>query len=147
MLILVLLLVSCKTVSRETEVPIRTEIKIVEKEIPVPMPQDSASMYALFECDSTNQVIMRQLEEQKTQDVNTTTSFIDGILRYKFKTVRDTVYVHKTDSFVYAEKPIRIKETVEVNKLKSWQKLLIWSGVLAWVILIGGIVFNITKRY
>lgn len=138
---------SCKTISKEVEVPIRTEIKVIEKEIPVPIPPDSASIYALFECDSLNRVIMTQLDENKSQNMTSSGSFTDGILRYKFRTIRDTVYVHKTDSFIYAEKPIKIKVTEEVNKLKWWQKFLLWSGAIGWMVFIGGMAFNITKKY
>lgn len=142
MLIVALLLASCKTISKEVEVPIKTEIKVVEKVIAVPSPQDSARIFALFECDSLNQVIMSQINEEKTDNLSTKTTFNNGQLSFKVKTIRDTIYVHQTDSFIYKEKPVRIEVPVEVNKLKWWQQILIWVGVFWTLLYIAKVLFR-----
>ena len=51
---------------------------------------------------------------------------------YRDKLVRDTVAVVKRDSIPY---PVEVSKYVE-RKLSWWQTTLLWSGVLAWLLII-----------
>lgn len=51
---------------------------------------------------------------------------------YRDKLVRDTVAVVRLDSIPY---PVEVPKYVE-RKLSWWQTTLLWSGVLAWLIII-----------
>ena len=51
---------------------------------------------------------------------------------YRDKLVRDTVAVVKRDSIPY---PVEVSKYVE-RKLSWWQTSLLWSGVLAWLLII-----------
>ena len=51
---------------------------------------------------------------------------------YRDKLVRDTVAVVRRDSIPY---PVEVPKYVE-HKLSWWQTTLLWSGVLAWLLII-----------
>jgi len=51
---------------------------------------------------------------------------------YRDKLVRDTVAVVRLDSIPY---PVEVPKYVE-RKLSWWQTTLLWSGVLAWLLII-----------
>lgn len=51
---------------------------------------------------------------------------------YRDKLVRDTVAVVRRDSIPY---PVEVPKYVE-RKLSWWQNTLLWSGVLAWLLII-----------
>ena len=52
--------------------------------------------------------------------------------RYRDKLLRDTISIYKTDSIPY---PVEVPTYIE-RKLSWWQTTLIWSGVLAWLLII-----------
>lgn len=142
----VLLLIGCKTQQPTvTEVPIRYKEKIVERLVPVQLPADSSSMLALFECDSTNQVILKQLSEEKTKRTQSLFSFRSGELKYKMLTVHDTVFVPVTDSTIYQEVPIKVEVPKITNELTWWQTGQIHVGRLFLTILMGYAVYKFLK--
>ena len=51
---------------------------------------------------------------------------------YRDKLVRDTVAVVRRDSIPY---PVEVPKYIE-RKLSWWQNTLLWSGVLAWMLII-----------
>lgn len=51
---------------------------------------------------------------------------------YRDKLIRDTVAVVRRDSIPY---PVEVPKYVE-RKLSWWQNTLLWSGVLAWLLII-----------
>lgn len=119
---------SCKTPQPVTQVPIKTIEKVVERLVPVSMPADSTSFYALLECDSMNNVVLKQLNEQKSKGIKSDFNFNNGRLDYNAKTVPDTVYIPAKDSIIYKEIPVEVPRIVEVNVLSTWQTIQIWFG-------------------
>lgn len=97
--------------------------------VPVYLSPDSALMSALFECDSTGRVLMRQVEELKGRTMETDLSFKDGKLDYKAKAAPDTIYVPGKNSIIYV--PQEVKVEVEVNRLTWWQETWIRTGKLS----------------
>lgn len=134
--------ISCSSAKKISTIPIQKDsIVYVEKLVPVTIPADSSSVYALFECDSTNKVIMKELTEEKTKNLQTYTDFKTdknkrSTLVYKIKTVHDTIYVKQIDNTIYKEKPIPYPVEKEINVLHLWQKILMWCGVTFLILLI-----------
>lgn len=123
-----LFLFACKTQQSITEVPIHYKEKIIERLVPVELPTDSAIIAALFACDSTNQVYLKELSESKSQHMQSAVSFQDGKLNYKAKTNPDTVFIHVTDTIRLQEKAVKVEVPVKVNYVNQWQIFQIWMG-------------------
>jgi len=125
---LVIILTACKTTQLPVEVPILTNVKIVERLVPVAAPADSANIVALFECDSLNRVIMKSLGEQKSKNVESRFSYKAGLLEYNFATAPSVSFATVRDSIVYREVAVKVPVEVKVNELTWWQKLWITIG-------------------
>lgn len=122
------------------EVPIQYKERIVERLVPVKIANDSLSIKALFRCDSLNNVVMKQLTEQKSKGVSSQFTFNAGQLKYKADAAHDTIYLPAKDSIIYKEVPIKVDVPVEVNKLTQWQIIQMWAGrVLLGLMLLYGI--------
>ncbi|MFV0378353.1 MAG: hypothetical protein ACK5JD_13750 [Mangrovibacterium sp.] len=146
MLFFLVVLVGCKSAQVPVQqVPIQYKERIVERLVPVQVPADSASVQALFECDSLNQVIMLELNEAKSKGVQSGTSFQNGNFKYTLKTVHDTVYVQAKDSIVYREVPVKVPVPYEVNKLTWLQKVYIRAGQLLFILLVAGLAYLLAK--
>lgn len=128
-MVILLTIASCRN-QRDLvqEVPVETKEKIVERMVPVEVPADSSAIEALLECDSTNQVILKKLEEAKTKNMETAFTLDSGLFSYKAKVSRDTVYLPARDSIIEREVPVKVEVPVEVNKLTTWQKIWIKAG-------------------
>jgi len=139
-LVLIISLVGCRTAKQIVQPPIlKDSIRIVEKLVAVQLPADSSFIEAFFQCDSTNQVIMKALNEEKTKRVNSQFKFTSGKvarLDYKSKTQPDTVYIRGKDTTVYKDRPVYIDKPVITNELYWWQKGLMWCGAFFLVLLL-----------
>jgi hypothetical protein len=145
LLVLSALFFSCGTTNIPTQVAVETKTTIKDKLTPVTVEADSASMKALFECDSLNQVVLRQLQEVKGQNVNSQASFKNGELVYKTIYKDKIIFVHGTDSIIYKEVPVNVPgETIYINELKWWQKVLMWAGAVMFL-QIALIIFSLIK--
>ena len=135
------ILASCKTAQQPViSVPINYKERIVERLVPVESPADSTNVLALFECNNLNQVILKQLNEVKSKNMQSQFSFEKGQLKYNAKTDRDTDYIPAKDSIVYREVPVKVNVPVEVNKLTWWQSTEIKAGrILFFIVLAFGL--------
>lgn len=138
---------SCNTHKQIQEVPVKTEIQYVEKMVSVEMPADSSSIIALFKCDSTNQVILQELNESKSKRVVSQHSLQKGKFIYKTSIVRDTVFIPTKELIIKEQKPITIEKTTIVNKLKLWQKILMCCGGLFIILFIIAIIKIIRNNF
>ena len=68
-LFLCLFLVSCKTQQSVTDT--QKEVRIVDHDTTIIIQPDSASVMALFECDSMNNVIVKQLQNNNGERIET----------------------------------------------------------------------------
>lgn len=127
------------------EVPIQYKEKIVERMVPVQSPADSANVIALFECDSTNQVIMKALNEQKGKSINSHFTFDKGLFNYQLKTDPQLSYAKVKDSIVYREVAIKVPVEVKVNELTWWQKTQIVAFRILAGLLIAGLAVQFLK--
>lgn len=119
---------------------------VKERLVPVYISPDSALLTALFECDSNNQVILRQMEEWKGKSMESDLSFENGRLDYKAKANPDTVYLPGKDSIVYVPQKVE----VEVDRLIWWQETWIRIGkvlsALATLLLIFSLIIKRLKK-
>lgn len=145
MLISVLLLSSCRVNQPVTEVPIRTEVRVIEKLVPVTIPADSSSLQALFKCDSTNQVIMTLLGQSQTANMSQSFQFNNGVLDLNSKIPPKIIYLPSKDSIIYQDRPIKVPYPVTTNVLYWWQTTLMWLGVV-FIILVVIAVFKRIKN-
>ena len=117
------LILSCRSqLPPVKEVPILYRDKIVERLVPVSAPADSASISALFACDSLNRVILRSISELKGKSVQSRYTYYAGALKYNFATSPSPGYARVKDSIIYREVPVKVPVEVKVNELTWWQK-------------------------
>lgn len=121
--------------------PVTSETVITDTTVAVALPIDSVVLMAYFKCDSTNQVLLRQVAESKTGGLASGYSLKDGTFEYKVKTVRDTIYVKQTKWVTVKDKPIIIEKPIVTNDFYWWQTALMWMGVA----FIGLVVIAIVK--
>ena len=118
---LFLLLMSCKTIE-------------VVKEVPIPIEHTTETV----KVDIVRDTLFRH---------DSVTTFIKGdtTIIERWHTLQDVNHYTKSDTVVeYREKPVTVTQTVtkEVNKLKWWQKTLMWSGgiLIAAIVALGIII-------
>lgn len=128
-IIFCIVLIACQSNPPQRQVPITESEQINNRLEAVALPADSATLIALFECDSLNNVILRQLSDEKTKGWQSFFSFYNGLLKYNLKQPPDTVYVPVTDTTRYKEIPVEVPVPYEVEKivkvekeLSTWQK-------------------------
>ncbi|MCX7099917.1 MAG: hypothetical protein NTX38_00075 [Methylobacter sp.] len=121
-------------------VPIQYREKIVEKLVPMVNPADSANFLALFECDANNQVIMKELREEKSKHVESQYTFNQGKLKYNAKTNPDTIYLPSKEITIEREIPVRVEVPGPItNILTWWQKTQVYAGrvLLGFILALG----------
>ncbi|OFX62692.1 MAG: hypothetical protein A2066_18845 [Bacteroidetes bacterium GWB2_41_8] len=146
--IALLTVMSCKTIKQPiTEVPIHYKERIVERLVPMKVNNDSLKLRAMFECDSLNKVVLKQLKEDKTKGVESQFTFDNGQFDYNATAIHDTIYIAAKDSFIYKEVPVNVAVYVEVNKLTKLQVIQIRAGkAMFWLLGAGGIYLLVLKR-
>lgn len=144
--VLLLLLLGCRCKQPAVQVPVKTLERKVTTLVPVAVPGDSTLLRAVFECDSLNNVILKQLDERKSKNMQSGFLFTNGKLNYKAETKPDTVYI--PSDTIYLEKEIPVFKEIEKVEYRqtSWQVILGWIGkiTLIMAVLWGG--WKLIKR-
>ncbi len=127
--------------------PVRTDSIVTEKQVPVQLPADSASLTALFECDSLNRVTMTNVEQLKGRNLQLLATFdkLKGELQILANQPPDTVYLPSKTIYVKEQIPIEVAYNVYTNELNWWQKALAWLGGITLFIITLTIIFKIKK--
>lgn len=143
LVLLVLMFASCKTQKPQypAQVPVHTKEKVVERLVPYALPADSTTITALFECDSLNNVQLKELSELKTKGLQSDFSFNNGKLNYQLKQPPDTIYIPAKDSIVERDVPILVpSEPIVVYKQTDMQVVQGWFGkIFMWLLGLGAI--------
>jgi len=138
LIVLSLVLAGCKAPRQAIrEVPVQERIKEVDKLVPVYIPADSAVLTALLECDSLNNVQIKELNELKSKGVESKISLSENRIVYKTMYKHDTVYLSSKEIYVDRDVPIYIDVPFEVNKLTTFQTTCMWIA-RATLLIIGG---------
>ncbi len=122
------LMIGCRSGQVVTQVPVQTRTTVVEKLVEVQTPADSAWFRAWLECDSSFNVVLKSLDEQKSAGMVTGLKVDSGQVSYKVVRIREKVYVPEKSTIVEKEVPVIHEVPVEVNKLTGWQYFQIWCG-------------------
>ncbi|WP_321331535.1 hypothetical protein [uncultured Bacteroides sp.] len=127
---------SAKQISTNTEA--KYDSIVVEKLVPYALPEDSAKIRALLECDKNGKVVLKWFDEEHTKRVNLQFKLdsLGNLLAY-FETARDTIYLPVKETTVGKKIMTQsIVTRVVEKKLNWWQKLFIWTGGIAWIVAI-----------
>lgn len=138
---------SCKPKQQLTTT---TETLSVQKDklTPVAVPGEKATLRARFECDSLNNVLLKNFNELKSKNMNSSFSFANGELDYTAQTEPDTVFIPSTDYWYYINRHINTTVTIteRVPVYKNKFGFLDWTGLLFWIVLTAFAVFKLATK-
>jgi len=129
-------LCSCRTAKQtSTTAETKYDSVVVEKLVPYALPEDSAKIRALLECDKNGKVVLKWFDEEHSKRMSLQFSLDSlGNLLTTAKTEPDTVYLPQTTINVGKKNISQSVVTVPVEKkLNWWQTTLIWTGGIAWI--------------
>lgn len=147
-LIIALLTLACKTKQQASIVVSEvSDIERIEQTItPVVLPADSASIRAVLECDSNYNVVLKELINLKSKNIEASFNWSGGVLDYEVRTGGYTVYSFNHYYTRYRNRIIKqkhyITKTVKVDKLALKYKALIF--VLAGIVV--GLLYYIFRN-
>ena len=133
---LFLLLAACGTSTKIVQVPVETKILVKERLIPVKIQADSATLTALFICDSTNHVRLKEISELKSKKMQSKVVFRKGKLIYRTLRKTDTIFVHGKDSIIERQVPFKVEVQKITYRQTAIQKFLSILGGIALIIII-----------
>ena len=127
---------SCRTPKPSVTTVTEYDSIFVEKLVPYPLPEDTARIRALLECDENGKVVLRWFDEEHTKRVKLQFKLYSlGNLLANFETARDTVYLLVKETTVGKKTMTQSIVTREVEKkLNWWQKLFVWTGGSVWIV-------------
>jgi len=133
--------------AERTETVIQHDTVTTVKDSLIPLPADSGLIRALLECRE-GKVVIRQIEEIKPG--KKIVPFIDlknNVLTTGARIDSSSIYFAWKETHIRQSK-IQVK-TIEkpVYKVTGFQNFLIWSGGIAWSILLAFIGFALVKAY
>lgn len=136
LLLFVLILASCKTKQHTSQATSTEDITVIhDKLTPVALPRDSAMIRAYFECDSSFNVVLKELKEIKSRNIQASFDYGNGVFEYDLRTGGDTVYIPGKDYYkrintrTYTTKTITKTKTVKVEKeLSGWERWQMKAG-------------------
>jgi len=126
----------CGTATKVVQVPVRTKILVKERLIPITVKADSATLTALFTCDSTNHVRLKEISELKSKKMQSKVVFKQGRLIYRTLRKTDTIYVHGKDSIIEREVPITVRVPEIHYRQTAIQKFLSIIGGISLLLII-----------
>lgn len=145
LLLFVLCLFACRTPQAATEHE-RVDSIYIEKLIPVILPEDSAKIRALLECDENGKVVLRWLDIANSKNVELLFQLDSlGNLLAKMKVPPDTVYLPSKEKLVYKDKITQKIVTIE-KQLSRWQHFFIYSGKILWCLILIYTLFKYRKK-
>ncbi len=142
-LILGIWLTSCRTQQLTSNAETKYDSIVIEKLIPYALPEDSAKIRALLECDENGKIVLKWFDEEHTKRMRLQFSLDSlGYLMTTAKTELDTVYLPHTIINVGKNRISQSIATIYIEKKLSWWKVaLIWTGGIVWLIAIIALVY------
>ena len=147
-LILGIWLTSCKTQQLTSNTETKYDSIVIEKLIPYALPEDSANIRALLECDENGKVVLKWFDEEHSKRMKMQFSFDSlGYLFTSAKTKLDTVYLPQATINIGKKNISQSITTVSVDKkLNCCQIVLIWTGGVVWIIIIIALIYCANKK-
>ncbi|WP_071146166.1 hypothetical protein [Bacteroides ihuae] len=142
-------LCSCRTAKQiSSNVETKYDSIVVEKLVPYALPEDSAKIRALLECDKNGKVVLKWFDEEHSKRMSLQFSLDSlGNLLATAKTEPDTVYLPQTTINVGKKSVSQSVVTVPVEKkLNWWQTTLIWTGAITWLAAIIALLYWSNKK-
>jgi hypothetical protein len=121
----------------------KTVERSISRLVPVIVRGDSTLLEAYFECDSTNKVIMRSLEEYKSKNSTSSVKFDSGKLSYTTSKNKDTIY-SRIDT-VYINKETALPSKTEYKMTRA-QAFFYTTGIVSICLLLVWIIIK-TKNF
>ena len=120
-----------------------------DKLVAVAIPGESANMTAIFECDSLNNVLLKNIDELKSKNMNSAFSFVNGQLSYKAVSEPDSAFIKTTDRWhtihKHTKKTITINKTTVVKVKDFYWKFGVWAFWLSLLALIAYAIYRLSK--
>jgi len=142
-------LCSCRTAKQtSTSTETKYDSVVVEKLVPYALPEDSAKIRALLECDKNGKVALKWFDEEHSKRMSLQFSLDSlGNLLTTAKTEPDTIYLPQTTINVGKKSVSQSVVTLPVEKkLNCWQTTLIWTGGITWVVGIIALLYWSNKK-
>ncbi len=142
-------LYSCRTAKQtSTSTETKYDSVVVEKLVPYALPEDSAKIRALLECDKNGKVILKWFDEEHSKRMSLQFSLDSlGNLLTTAKTESDTVYLPQRTINVGKRSVSQSVVTLPVEKkLTWWQNILIWTGATAWIVIVVALLYWSNKK-
>lgn len=94
---------------------------------------DSASIKAFLECDSLNQVVLRDLQIEKGRKVTPTVKFLQGgILEVKMPVDSEAVYLSWKEKYVQVADSVRVSKVSVIKDKPPWYER--FANYIPWAI-------------
>ena len=147
-LILGIWLTSCRSQQLASNTETKYDSVFIEKLVPYALPEDTARIRALLECDENGKVVLRWFDEEHTKRVKLQFKLDSlGNLLASFETAHDTVYLPVKETTVGKKTMTQSIVTREVEKkLNWWQKLFSWTGGISWIVGIVVLMIWVNKK-
>lgn len=127
-------------------------VKLIDKELiydtTFEIQADTSTLQAWLDCTEENEIIIKQIETLKSSPVQTK-------IIYKDKIIKVECWIDKQKFRVFVKSYFKnyyknSVQTIEVNKLTRFQKIMFWTGIMLWscviIIIITWIAFRIKKK-
>jgi hypothetical protein len=150
-ILLTVLVSSCQTIRYvpvEKNTEIKTETVEIVRDTTIYIPPDQATAKALLECDSTGQVLLKQVETlQGKLNAKANIRIMDNIIIADCICDSLNIYLQLKDKYqTTTTNTIETKIQLVEKELKWWQKTLLWTGAIALFILFIVTLLTIKKR-
>ena len=137
------LFMGCKA-PKITYLPFESKEVISERLVPYEVPADSAMIRLLLECDSTGNVLMKELQETKTKNMLTELKLNDKEIIYQIQRVKEEGQVIVRDTFRIEKIPYPVETVTYINKPTTWQNIESWGFRIA---VAGLVIFLLIKKF
>jgi hypothetical protein len=145
-----LLTASCQTiryvpVEKTTET--KTEIVEIVRDTTIYIPPDQATVKALLECDSTGQILIKQIQTlQGKVNAKANIRIVENTIIADCICDSLNIYLQLKDRYQTTNTNTTETKVMWLEKeLKWWQKMLLWTGIISLIIIIIGFVLTLKK--
>jgi len=126
---------------------IRDTVQIIRDSI-IKIEPDRAYLKAWIECDKNGELLMKRIEEYEAGKKTTPKIVVrDNYIEIECLVDSAAIAVHWIETHTNAENNTGKTTTIEVNKLKQYQIVLIWAGGAALIFLFILLIIWAIKKY